>query len=153
MKFVPGSCACFAQTQPRSGSSGFEIDAEFDGATPDLLPFKFDFCMIHLCFIVHVDRVLYRENRVEKIAVEHGAVLRDFLRRFSRDQTFIAQAVHVLLYRASGFTDRFSDGGITREALKGFSVLAVQKIRIGGDFLRGQSEMKHLVRQRKEVSG
>ena len=137
MKFVPGSCACFAQTHPRLGSSGFEIDTEFDGATPDLLPFKFDFCMIHLCFIVHVDRVLYRENRIEKIAVEYGAVLRCFLRMFRFDQTFVPQTVYVFLYRVSGFTDCVPDGSITREALKGFPVLAVQKIRIGGDFLRG----------------
>ena len=115
----------FSDAAPIPGSSGFDIHAALFSKPQDLLLFPFELRKIELRFIVHVDPVLDRQNCVEEVAVENGAVLRNLLRRLRGNQTFIPQSVHILFHRVFRFTDGVPDGGKTRITLIGFPVLAV----------------------------
>ena len=88
----------FSDAAPIPGSSGFDIHAALFSKPQDLLLFPFELRKIELRFIVYVDPVLDRQNCVEEVAVENGAVLRNLLRRLRGNQTFIPQTVNVFFY-------------------------------------------------------
>lgn len=82
---------------------------------------------------------------------EMRAALRD--KQIAFLHLMFEKPLHVLCHRVIAHVHRFTDSGVARMALKGFSVLAVHQIGVHENFTRSQPQAKDAFRHRKIFAG
>ncbi len=97
---------------------------------------KLPFHMAFFCFGDWADRIHQAAVLLLACLGENRGWLRVY-------ETFVNQAVHILLYRIPGQTHGIADGTVTGIALIGLSVLTVHQIGIDRDFTGTQVQIEN----------
>ena len=109
------------------------------------------FQCVHLLIVPESYRVPDGTDCVEQAAVAQAAIPCADLCRFGGDQMFGFQTCDILPNGIHAHPHCFADGFVSRVALVGFSVFAVEQVGIYRDLSRVESQREHFIGQRRKI--